>query len=102
MKTFNQYLEESNINQLARKAKIDITNLDPKQLKMGIGVEREHKGKMGNDSQVISTDIEALKISVAHLREIPDYYTRLDKMEKQASRATHPMPLCTLVGRGCR
>jgi len=47
---------------------------DPKQIKMGIQVEYEH------------TDLTLIaeKISKDHLAEIPDYYTRLAKMEKEA------------------
>jgi uncharacterized alkaline shock family protein YloU len=47
---------------------------DPEQLKMGIEVEKEHT----SDSTI------ALKITLDHLSEIPDYYSRLSKMEKEA------------------
>lgn len=47
---------------------------DSKQLERGIEVEKEHI-----DNPVISK-----MIAKAHLAEIPDYYTRLDKMEKEA------------------
>lgn len=51
-----------------------ITKYDLQQLIMGIGVELEHtKDKM-----------TALEIAMDHLEEIPDYYTRLEKMEKEA------------------
>lgn len=69
---------------LSKQAKVDITGLCPKQLEKGIKVEREHNGKMGKDTTVAKNDGDALKIAVAHLREIPDYYTRLEKMEKSA------------------
>jgi hypothetical protein len=47
---------------------------DPKQLEMGIKVEMEH-----------TTDpLISRKIALDHLEEIPDYYTRLAKMEKEA------------------
>jgi hypothetical protein len=49
-------------------------NYDPKQIKMGIEVEYEHT----------NITLIAEKISKDHLAEIPDYYTRLDKMEKEA------------------
>ena len=52
---------------------------DPKQLKMGIDVEMEH-----TTNPVISR-----KIALDHLKEIPDYYTRLDKMEKAAGIEHH-------------
>jgi hypothetical protein len=48
--------------------------IDPKQLKMGEKVEKEHhKGPA-----------ETKQIAIDHLKEIPDYYTRLEKMEKEA------------------
>ena len=47
---------------------------DSKQLKMGIKVEYEH-----TNYTLISE-----KIAKDHLAEIPDYYTRLDEMEKAA------------------
>ena len=46
---------------------------DPKELKMGIAVEAEH-----TNSKLI-----AEKIAKDHLAEIPDYYTRLKKMESE-------------------
>lgn len=52
---------------------------DPKQLKMGIEVEFEH-----------TSDPEMSKrIALDHLAEIPDYYTRLDKMESDAGVDHH-------------
>jgi hypothetical protein len=47
---------------------------DSKQLERGIEVEKEHI-----DNPVISK-----MIAKAHIAEIPDYYTRLDKMESGA------------------
>jgi hypothetical protein len=50
---------------------------DPKELKMGIEVEMEH-----------TTDpLISKRISLDHLAEIPDYYTRLAKMEKEGEAA---------------
>jgi hypothetical protein len=47
---------------------------DAKQLKRGIEVEKEH----------IDNPVVSKMIAKAHLAEIPDYYTRLDKMESDA------------------
>jgi len=52
----------------------EITNFDLDQLIKGIKVETEHT----NDKDI------ALKIAMDHLHEIPDYYTRLEKMEREA------------------
>ena len=47
---------------------------DPEQLRMGVIVEMEH---------TTNKDISK-KIALDHLSEIPDYYTRLEKMESDA------------------
>ena len=44
------------------------------QLKKGIKIEKEHT----------KSTMVAKLIAKDHLKEIPDYYTRLDKMEKEA------------------
>ncbi|OGZ32490.1 MAG: hypothetical protein A2V69_02170 [Candidatus Portnoybacteria bacterium RBG_13_40_8] len=63
---------------------IDWNLFDLEQFRMGLRVELEH-GK--HDLQTNVTDDDEMitgKIALAHLKEIPDYYTRLDKMEKEA------------------
>jgi 2'-5' RNA ligase len=50
------------------------SDFDPKELAMGIEVEKEHT----NNKKL------AREIAMDHLKEIPDYYTRLAKMEKEA------------------
>lgn len=50
------------------------SDFDPKQLKMGIKVELEHTGDRAL----------AKEIAKDHLTEMPDYYTRLAKMEHEA------------------
>jgi len=49
---------------------------DPKELEMGIDVEKEH-----TDNPAI-----AKEIAKDHLAELPDYYTRLKKMEEDGKR----------------
>jgi len=51
-----------------------ISKFSPQQIMIGMGVEMEHT----DDPKI------ALEIAMDHLMEIPDYYTRLDKMEKEA------------------
>jgi hypothetical protein len=63
---------------LADKKKITEKDVDQEQLKMGIKVEMEHT----KDKEV------AKQIALDHLAEIPDYYTRLAKMEKEANIKT--------------
>jgi Protein of unknown function (DUF5661) len=57
---------------------------DVEQFRMGMNVELEHGL---HDPQTNVTDDDPLvtaKIALAHLNEFPDYYTRLERMEKEA------------------
>jgi hypothetical protein len=59
---------------------------DVEQFRMGMDVELEH-GKIDPHTNVTNDDpIMTGKIALAHLNEFPDYYTRLDKMEKEADK----------------
>ena len=63
---------------------IDWSKFDIEQYRMGLDVELEH-GKMDMHTNVTNDDpMMTGKISLAHLNEFPDYYTRLEKMEKEA------------------
>jgi len=52
----------------------DITKYDLKQVLMGVKIEQEHT----------TNKMMALEITMDHLEEIPDYYTRLEEMEEEA------------------
>lgn len=51
-------------------------DVDPNELAIGKKIELEHS----------KNPLIAERIARHHLREIPDYYTRLVKMEKEAGR----------------
>lgn len=54
------------------------------EFRMGLAVELEH-GAHDSETNVTDDNITVTgKIAWAHLKEIPDYYTRLAKMEKDA------------------
>jgi len=59
---------------------IDPEKVCLKQLKMGLEVELEH-ADITNGDLVLTA-----KIALAHLKELPDYYTQLEKMEKKAKK----------------
>ena len=63
---------------------IDWADFDVEQFRMGLEVELEH-GKHDAATNVTGDD-ELLtgKIAWAHLKEFPDYYTRLKKLEADA------------------
>ena len=63
---------------------IDWKNFDIEQFRMGMDVELEH-GTVAEDTNVTNDDaLTTGKIALAHLRELSDYYTRLEKMEEVA------------------
>ncbi len=65
---------------------IDFTIVDIEQFRMGLEVEFEH-GSHDSETDVIHDDpLLAGKIAWAHLKEIADYYTRLEAMEKAAEQ----------------
>ena len=56
---------------------------DIEQFRMGMDVELEH-GTVDPVTNVTDDDpLITGKIALAHLNEFPDYYTRLEKMEKE-------------------
>jgi Protein of unknown function (DUF5661) len=60
---------------------------DVEQFRMGIDVELEH-GLHDPQTDVTGSDpIVTGKIALAHLKEFPDYYTRLKTMEQEAEQA---------------
>ncbi|HEY8018832.1 MAG TPA: DUF5661 family protein [Actinomycetota bacterium] len=62
----------------------DVTPFDLEQFRRGMEVELEH-GRRDPITDVTHDDpIVTGKIAWAHLREMPDYYDRLDAMEREA------------------
>ena len=65
---------------------IDFTHarFDLEQFRQGMEVELEH-GRRDPQTNVTHDDpLLTGKIAWAHLKEIPDYYERLDRMEREA------------------
>jgi hypothetical protein len=57
---------------------------DIEQFRRGLEVELEH-GQRDPETNVTNDDsLVTGKIALAHLKEFPDYYTRLAQMEKEA------------------
>jgi hypothetical protein len=71
---------------IGAQLKIDWSQIDLEQFRRGLEVELEHGA---NDSETDVTDDDPVltgKIAWAHLKEIRDYYTRLDQMETEADK----------------
>lgn len=63
---------------------VDWTKISLEQFRQGLAVELEHGS---HDPQTNVTNDDAVitgKIALAHLKEFPDYYDRLAKLENEA------------------
>ena len=91
MKRFKEFILEEiteksfdldRAKEIATTLDIDLEKYNLLQFKKGLNVELEHA--FGSTKSV--DDLDGLsKIVIAHLKEIPDYYDRLEKMEKDAA-----------------
>jgi hypothetical protein len=65
---------------------VDWTRFDLEQFRAGMDVELEH-GTHDPQTDVSGDDpIITGKIALAHMKEFPDYYERLERMEREAER----------------
>ena len=65
---------------------VDWDRFDLEQFRLGMDVEYEH-GSHDPQTDVTHDDpIVTGKIALAHMKEFPDYYARLEDMEAEAER----------------
>jgi hypothetical protein len=63
------------------------SRFDVEQFRAGMDIELEH-GTRDRETNVTGDDpLLTGKIALAHLRELPDYYTRLARMEAEGEAA---------------
>lgn len=89
-----KHFSENDAYLIAKVLGVDFNkeHFDVEQFRMGLDVELEH-GKVNPLTNVTDDDsIRTGKIVLAHLKEFPDYYTRLAKMEKEAKEYWSSMP----------
>src|SRR5450759_2391906 len=82
-----RYFTKHQARAVATELGIDFEALgcDLEQFRMGLGVELEH-GLVERETNVTWNDpIATGKIALAHLKEFPDYYTRLAVLEREAA-----------------
>lgn len=85
MESKKQFSEEE-AKAIGEKLGIKWDKFDVDQFRRGMNVELEHGSR---DSLTNVTNDDSLvtgKIALAHLNEFPDYYDRLEKMEKEADK----------------
>jgi hypothetical protein len=71
---------------IAQESDQGTPDFDQNEIEMGTKVEMEHKGTiewLKKNCTTASMDEIARRIAQDHLRELPDYYTRLKKMESE-------------------
>ena len=72
--------------EIAEALGVDWAKFDVEQFRMGMDVELEH-GAENSVTNVTNDDpLMTGKITLAHLNEFPDYYTRLLKLEEEAEK----------------
>ncbi len=82
MKAKEKYAEKL-VKLISKKSNINISKYDMDEVVMGMLVELEH-GSENEETNVTNDDPhQTLQIVLAHLNELPDYYTRLKKMEEE-------------------
>lgn len=71
---------------IGEQAGINFHEVNLEQFRMGLAVELEH-GLQDPQTNVTNDDpVLTAKIAWAHLKEIPDYYTRLMRMEAEGPK----------------
>ena len=83
MKAKKEFSEEE-AREVGEKLGVKWDKFSVDQFRRGMNVELEH-GKRDADTNVSKDDpLITGKIALAHLKEFPDYYERLEKMEEEA------------------
>jgi hypothetical protein len=87
--TSSKHFTIEEAKRIGEKINVDWSKIDVEQFRMGLDVELEHG--ISDPSTNVTHDDEMItgKIALAHLNEFPDYYTRLEKMEREAKEFHH-------------
>ena len=95
--TSKKHFTKEEAKKVGERLGINWKDYNVEQFKMGMDVELEH-GKINKKTNVTNDNpIKTGKIALAHLNEFPDYYTRLDRLEKQADKKWKGKPRKNIV-----
>jgi hypothetical protein len=82
--TAKNHFTKETAQAVGEKLGITWNKFDVEQFRQGMDVELEH-GLTDSETDVTGSDpLITGKIAWAHLKEFPDYYDRLEKLEKEA------------------
>ena len=79
-----KHFTEEDAKRIGNILGIGWNKFDIEQFRMGLDVELEHGNHDLSTNVTDNDEIITGKIALAHLNEIPDYYTRLKKMESES------------------
>ena len=71
---------------------VDWARFELEQFRKGMDVEFEHGGHDPQTDVTHDDPIVTGKIALAHMKEFPDYYERLERMERDAEREWESKP----------
>lgn len=77
-------LNSQNAKEIGDELGIDWNEVSLDEFTNGINVEFEHGTRFPETNVTNNDKLLTGKIAWAHLKEFPDYYTRLEKLEKEA------------------
>lgn len=84
--TAKKHFTAEEAKKIGEELGIDWSRFGLEQFRMGMDVELEH-GLADLHTNVTDDDpVMTGKIALAHLNEFSDYYTRLEKLEKEAEK----------------
>ena len=86
-------VSNAGIDKLAQSLGVDFNTISRLEFVKGLKEELEHKDITKGDLTMTA------KIALAHLKELPDYYTRLDKMKEEARREKSSGRMDKLIAR---
>jgi hypothetical protein len=81
-----KFFSSEQAKQIGDQLKIDWSKWDVEQFRIGMDVEMEHGTRDANTNVTNDNPLMTGKIALAHLNEIPDYYSRLAKMEDEGEK----------------
>ncbi|MBU1135980.1 MAG: hypothetical protein KJ559_00520 [Nanoarchaeota archaeon] len=84
--TSKKHFSKEEAKEIGESLGIKWDKFDIEQFRMGMDVELEHGTESPSTNVTDDNPLITGKIALAHLNEFPDYYTRLDKLEKDAEK----------------
>lgn len=83
----NKVFTQEDAKRLGDQLGVNWSEVDIQQLTMGLNVELEHGTRYSDTNVTDDDEIITAKIALAHLKELPDYYTKLAQMEGEGDKS---------------